>query len=125
MVSVHTKRSSHKINYSSTIGVNMISREVIEGKQVQGVDETIVYTLTTTPWGSTPTSLAVTAYDVTYPQRTDVGTTVLTGSASATGDVITLPALHALTAGHQYRIEIKFTCSGNIFEAYLLVDAEN
>jgi hypothetical protein len=31
----------------------MTSREVVEGKKSQGVDENIAYTITTTNWGST------------------------------------------------------------------------
>lgn len=100
----------------------MIRREVLGGKRLQGTDEAIAYNVTTTPWGSSPTSIAVKAYEL--PGLTDVSATVLAGSASATGDVITLPILSALTAGITYRVEVKFTCSGNIFEAYFFVEAE-
>ena len=101
-------------------------REVKEGKQYQGVDEYIAYNITTTPWGSTPTSVAVKAFLMGNPgtKGTDVTATVLTGSASVTGDIITLPALSALTLGRVYRVEVKFTCSGNIFEAFFWVEAE-
>lgn len=102
----------------------MTTREVKEGKQPQGVDESVAYTLTTTPWGSTPTSVAVTAYDITAGAHTDVSTTVLTGSASTVGDVITTPKVGGLTAGNVYRIEVKFTVSGNTFEAYFVIGAE-
>lgn len=99
-----------------------VKREVIGGKRIQGVDEQIAYTLTTTPWGSTPTSIAVKAYETTA--MTDVTSTVLSGTASATGDVITLPLLLSLVEGQEYRIEVKFTCSGNLFEAFFYVQAE-
>lgn len=99
------------------------SRSVVEGQLVQGVDEAIAYTLTTTPWGSSPGSVVVKAYDMTTG-GTDVTTTKLTGSASASGDVITLPRLAGLVEGHLYRIEVKFVCSGNTFEAYIQVRAE-
>jgi len=102
-----------------------ISREIEEGIMKQGVDEAPYYKLTTTPWGSTPTSIAVTAYARSSAAAwTDVTSTVLSGTASATGDVITLPKLSGLTEGTLYRVEVKFTVSGNIFEAFAYVQAE-
>ena len=103
-----------------------VIREVKEGIQIQGVDEKIAYKITTTPWASSPTSIVPKVYDVTVDgTRTDVTTTVMpSGSASATGDVITLPLLQALTYGKTYRVEVQFTVSGNVFEPYFLVKAE-
>ena len=102
-----------------------ISREVIESPMPQGVDEEIVYTLTTTPWGSSPTSISAKVYDVTDGARTDVTSTVMpTNSPSAVGDVIALSPLKALTDGKAYRVEVKFTCSGNKFEAWCNIYAE-
>jgi len=101
-----------------------ISRQVQEGRLSQGVDEAIAYNITSTPWGSSPTSIAVVAYDVTLGGRTDVSVTVLVGVASAVGDVITLPRLQSLTADKTYRIEVKFVCSGNTFEAFFYVESE-
>ena len=96
-------------------------REIAEGRVEQGVDEAIYYALTVTNWGSTPTSVAVVAKSYVDGAYTDVTTTVLSGSASVLGNVITLPKLSALTAGTLYRIEIKFTVSSNIVEAYAWV----
>jgi len=101
---------------SATRGVN-------EGLQQQGVDEIITYTLTTTPWGSTPTSIVVGVDDRTNVSLTgaiDVTATVMpTNTPVAAGDVITLSPLKLLTAGHLYRVEVKFTAaSGNTFEPY-------
>lgn len=90
-------------------------REFIESPLRQGKDEQIAYTLTTTPWGSSPSSPVVTIYDQT---GTDVSTTNLSGSASAAGDVVTTPKVISLTAGKRYRLEIKFTSGGNVFEVY-------
>ena len=101
----------------------MTKRAVTEGTQKQGADEEIIYSLTTTNWGSSPTSPAVVAKDVS-DDYTDVSSTVLSGSPSVSGDVITLPTVKSLTAGHIYRIEIKFTSGSNIFECYFLIDAE-
>jgi hypothetical protein len=89
---------------------------------MQGEDEEIAYLLTTTPWGSTPGTIVVKLYEGN--DRTDVSATCLSGAASALADVITTPVVKSLTAGLQYRLEIKFTCSGNIFEAYCHINAE-
>ncbi len=101
----------------------MVSRAIIEDVQKQGVDEEIVYTITTTPWGSSPTSPSAVVKDLS--DDSDVTSTVMpAGSASAAGDVITLPVLKALTYGSRYRVEVKFTVSGNILECWFEVRAE-
>ncbi len=103
----------------------MTIREIIESPQPQGVDEEIVYTLTTTPWGSDPSASAVVVFDVTDGAREDVTTTVMpAGSPSESGDVVTLPTLEALTASKKYRVEIQFTSGGNVFEAFGIILAE-
>lgn len=99
-------------------------RQVQESKLYQGADEKLTYTLTTTPWGGSPGSLVVKVYNITDGASTDVSSTVLVGSASASGDVITLPSLEALTAGLTYRVEIQWVSGGNTFEAYVIVEAE-
>lgn len=101
-------------------------REIQGSPFVQGVDEKIAYALTTTPWGTSPTSVEVKAfsYSEVTSTYTDVSSTVLIGSPTVSGDIITLPALSVLTVEVKYRIEVKFTCSGNIFEAYAWVYAE-
>jgi hypothetical protein len=98
-----------------------MSRKI--GDFFQGVDERIVYSVTTTAWGSNPTSVVVTAYayNGTY---TDVSDTVLVGSPLVEGDVITLPELSGLTLDMIYRIEVKFTSEGNVFEPWFQVTAE-
>lgn len=99
------------------------SREVKEGWQLQGIDEQIVYTLTTTPWGSSPTSVAVVVKDASN-NNTDVTADVTSGSASVSGNIVTLPLIKGLTQGHLYRVEIKFTSGGNVFECYVHIKAE-
>lgn len=90
-------------------------REIVESPLYQGTDEQIAYTLTTTPWGSSPASTAVVLKDAA---GTDVSETHLTGDPSVDGDVITTPVVHSLTAGEKYRLEIKFTTGGNVVEAW-------
>lgn len=102
----------------------MVTRTIQEGRQYQGVNERIAYSITTTPWGTTPSAVDYKAYDLTN-SSTDVTTTVFpTGTSSIVGDVITLPLLRALTARHVYKITIKFTSGGNIFECYFEVEAQ-
>jgi len=94
--------------------------EVSEGTQYQSPDEQLVYSITTTPWGSTPDPVVIAAYD--EYTNTDVTSTVIPGDESVTGDVITLPALKALTLGHSYRIDVKFTDDdSNVWECYFIV----
>jgi hypothetical protein len=90
-------------------------RRIIESPLYQGVDEQIAYTLTTTPWGSSPSSVAVVLKN---SAGTDVSSTCLSGSASVAGDVITTPVVKSLTADAIYRLEIKFTVSSNIMEVW-------
>lgn len=99
--------------------------QVLEGFQYQSPDEQLAYNVTTTPFGSTPTNEAVKAYD--EHDASDVTTTVYpTNSPSVSGDVITLSLLKALTAGHSYRIDVKFTDSNsNIWELYFIVKCVN
>jgi len=94
------------------------SREIKEGIQYQGSDEEIAYTLTTTNWGSSPTSTSAAIYSLSGDTYTDVTTGAMSGSTSVTGDVITLPKISGLTVGTTYRVEVQFTITGNVFEAY-------
>jgi len=97
-------------------------REWVESPLVQGEDESISYLLDVSEWGSDPTGITVVVKD---EDGVDVTGTVTTGSPSQyTETVIQLPFIHSLTAGEQYRVEVKFTLSGNILEAYGHILAE-
>ena len=100
------------------------NREIKESPLAQGADETIVYTLTTTPWASTPTSPSAKIYSFIDDAYTDVTSTNMSGSASTNGDVLTLPAVGSLVADTRYRMEIQFTVSGSTFEPFAWIDAE-
>ncbi len=100
-------------------------RHVKEGTQHQGVDEQIVYTITTTPWGSTPTS--PTSKIFSYSSTgvfSDTTSTNMTGSCSVAGDIISLPLIKSLVADTNYRVETQFTISGNLFECYFNIQGE-
>lgn len=96
-------------------------REIKESPWEQGTEEQRSYSLTTTPWGSTPSSVAVKLYQL--PDLTDVSATYLSGATSVTDDVITTPIVASLVAGVTYRMEIKFTVAGRVEEAYGLITA--
>jgi len=97
--------------------------EVVEGRQYQSADEIISYQVTTTNWVSVPTSPAVVVFDETTEMN--VTTTVMpTNSPSVNGDIITLSPLKLLSAGHVYRVEVKFTVGGNVYECFFLVQCD-
>ena len=106
----------------------MSTLEIIESPIEQGSEEQIVRSLTTTPWGSSPSSSSAKVFSL-KPDGSDeaidadVTSTVMPdGSASESGDVVTLPLLKLLTKDTRYRMEVKFTCSGNVFEAYAIIE---
>jgi hypothetical protein len=88
----------------------------------QGINEELVYTLTTTPCGSNPSSPVCKAYDMDQ-NFLDVTSTVLSGSASASGDVITSPTVKSLTEGHTYMITFQFVSGSNTFQPYVRIVA--
>ena len=102
----------------------IVTREVVEGTQYQGTDEQVYYKITTTPWGSTPTATGASAFSYSDSAWTNVSSTVLSGSTSVSGDIITLPKMYTLTEGTLYRVEVTFTTSSNVYEAYFFVQAE-
>jgi len=93
-------------------------RRIVESPLYQGEEEVIYYQLTTTPWGSSPTSVAVKIYDIANDYN-DVTSTNLSGAASVNGDVITFPAVTGLTDGRWYRLECKFSIGSNTFESWI------
>ena len=97
-------------------------REVKESPREQGADERIAYEITTTPWGSTPSAVDVKLFSIGADgSLTDVTATKLSGVASVTGDVITTPLVISLVAGTTYRLETKFTTSGNVLECFMII----
>lgn len=98
-------------------------QQEVEGRRSQGLEEELAYTIDTTNYGGSPTGPTVTAYDLTDQYR-EVTTEILSGSASLSGDDITTPIVKSLTAGHIYRIEVKFTSHGQIYEVWFEVEAE-
>jgi hypothetical protein len=97
-------------------------REISEGLQYQGEDEEIAYTLDVSNVGSSPGSVSVV---VKNNRGEDVTSTVMpTNSPSVTGNVITLSELKNLVAGLEYRVEVKFTISGSVYECYARIKGQ-
>lgn len=97
-------------------------REVIEGEQRQGKDETITYTITVSP---APTSIVgVYVFDKTALDTDVKSTHMPSGSASIAGSVITLPPLTALVLGHKYRVEVRYSDGVNTLEPYILFQCD-
>jgi len=103
---------------------------VIESPLEQGKDEIISYQLNTTPWGGTPSVPVVTIYDVTggvYTALTvaEMAVVMPVNTPSISVDLIILSPLKLLTVGKLYRVEVKFTSGGDVWEPYFLVDCKN
>lgn len=98
-------------------------REVVEGTQHQGEDESVVYTIDVSNVGDSPTSPVLVVKDTTNDNE-DVTSTVAAGSASVADNIITLQAIHSLTAVSVYRCEVAFTLSGNDLEHYFFIKAD-
>ena len=106
-----------------TLNVRATNREIVEGIQVQGVDEAIAYSIDVSNWGSSPTSVSAVVKQLS--DGTDVTSTVMNpNSPSVATDTITLSPLDTLTEGEVYRVEVQFDISSDTFECYFFVKAE-
>ena len=100
------------------------SREILDGTQPQGVNESVKYSVDTAPWGGTPTTVSHDIFDE-EDFDTSLKSSLMSGTPTVTSDVITLPALSGLTDGIIYRVTVKFTITGgSILESYFRVKAE-
>lgn len=95
------------------------------GDRRQGVDESISWQCDVGEWTTTPTGPTVKVYDESNGKADVTATVMPAGSASVSSDIIICPPLTALTEGHVYRVEVKFTGPGsNVQECWFLVTAE-
>lgn len=99
-------------------------RMAIESPKFQGDDESIIYSLTTTPWASGPTTAVVAVEDMSNVNLDVTSSVMPVNAPTVVGDVISLSALKLLTVGHTYRVEIRFAAGGNTFEAWFVVNCE-
>lgn len=103
---------------------NVRLREVIEGRQYQGEDETISYTIDVANNTAAPASLSVAVKEVSNNYTGVTSTVMPTNSPTASGSVITLSPLTSLTAGKLYRVEVQYSASGNTLEDYFEVEGQ-
>jgi hypothetical protein len=87
------------------------SLEVAESPMVQSPGAQVIYALDVTNIGSSPSSSAVSARNISTGQT--VTAQVLSGVASAANNIITLPTLKSLVAGNEYQLDIQFTLTGS------------
>lgn len=104
-------------------------REWKESPLEQGIDEIVIYTVTVpTSWGQDPGTITNTLYRVKPDGTlTDVSSTMLTGSASASGQVITTKAHTGLTlcATNKYMSQVKFVVGTKTLECYGIIHVRN
>ena len=99
------------------------TRQIEESPLVQGADESIAYTVDIEEYGESPTSITLTIKD---EDGTDVTATTTTGSITTpTTTTILLKEIHSLTAGEEYRAEVKFDIADvGTIEAFFRIIAE-
>lgn len=85
---------------------------IAEGEQEQASDESRVYSVNVSKWTTGPSSAQVNAYDITNASL-DVTGTILSGTPSVSGAVITWPLLQSLSVNHAYDIKITFAHGSN------------
>lgn len=99
--------------------------EVIEGVQEQTDLEEIAYGVDCGDYPGDPASIvSVEAYDMSVADGpVNVTSSVLNGSASISGTVITTPSVEDLTPGKRYRIRIAYVANdSNTYEVYFDID---
>lgn len=99
------------------------SREVLDGLQFQGVDESVLYSVDTLPWGGSPTGVSHDVFDE-EDYATSLKSLLMPGSPTVATNVINLPALSGLSAGKIYRVFIDFTIAGSGLQGYFRVQGE-
>jgi len=98
--------------------------EVQEGIQEQSADEIITYQVTTTNWVSSPTNTTVAAFDESNNDKDVTSIVFPVNNPGEAGDVITLSPAKSMTAGHVYRIEVKFVVGSNTYECFFRVKCD-
>lgn len=88
-------------------------RRFNESPWEQSAQESKAYTVTIpTSWGTSDfSSITCALYEDPNSTNTNRSTTMLSGSASSSGQVITTKMVTGLTEGYDYRFEVKFTTS--------------
>ena len=98
-------------------------REILDGIQTLGSNESALFSIDTAPWGGSPSGPTHDIFDE-EDYTTSLKTANMDGTPTLATDVINLPALHSLVAGKIYRVFVQFTSAGNVLEGYFRVKAE-
>ncbi len=95
----------------------IVSLRFVEAPLRQSPAEEIVYAAEVKTWTTTPASPS--ASIVELPSGEDKTATLMVGSASVSGTIITLPKIKGLTLNKTYQVRLTFTDGGsNKFEAF-------
>jgi hypothetical protein len=106
-----------------TLNPRSSNREIVEGRQFQGIDEAVIYSIDTAVWGGSPSNLTVGVKKLS--DGSDATSTVMNpNSPSVSTDTITLSSLDSLTEGEVYRVEVQFDIGSDTFECFFYVYAE-
>lgn len=98
-------------------------REVSESPRVQGVSERIAYVF---DWTADTAKGTLTAATVKLYQwdGTDKSSTLLSGTTTVNGYLVTTPLVISLVSGMKYKLSCLATIGGIVLEAILLIDAK-
>ena len=108
-----------------TLAARTVSRTIVEAQPIaQGADESVVYGVTTTAWGTPTIPVVAKIYRITGGTHVDVTATCMTGDASVLANVISVPLIHSLGKDQQYRVDVTFFCEPSTFEFYFLLSGE-
>jgi len=102
----------------------VFKRDVTQGRQSQHASEEVIWSLTTTNVGSSPSSQSCKVYDLTNGSADVTSTVMPTNSPTVSGDVITLSPLKLLTAGQIYQVEVTYTTGGSVIVQPFVVICE-
>ena len=95
---------------------------VREGVKTQREGESLAYSITTTPWGTSPGTIVCSLWDITdATNEVDVTLTKLTGSTSVLGDVVTTKKVFGLVEDHRYRLDVSFAANGNTWVVPVII----
>ncbi len=106
----------------------MTVRRCVPGQVYQGEDEELDYTVNVGNWTTAPTNASAVIKDSSGTDRS-ASNFQYSGSLGATcaiisGSLITTPCIVSLTAGSDYRVEVKWNDSGEVKECYFNITAE-
>ena len=99
-------------------------RRFKESPWEMGAHESIAFPITIpTTWGTgTFTSITCALYEDPNSTNTNRSSTMLSGTASSSGQTITTQKVTGLTVGYDYRLEVTFTTvEGNVMEAWGII----